>query len=58
MDIGEEHGRVLLDLADLKSFTGVGLGTGGVDASAEGSGQAADAAADILGALNRLGVGE
>lgn len=58
VNVGEELLGVLLDLANGEALAGVGLSSGGVDTGEEGSGEAADAAADVGGALNGLGVGE
>lgn len=54
MDIGEEHGRVLLDLADVEAIASVS--TLHDNASLEGAAKAADAVAATLTDLN--GVGE
>lgn len=50
VDVGEEVGGVLLDLADDEARAAVDAG--GVDARDEGAVQAADAAADVGGALD------
>lgn len=56
VNVGEELRGIGLNLANSEARAGVS--TGGVDAGAEGTGQAADAAADVGIAFKGNGVGE